>query len=312
MADVPAAGDGRPAADGAKGEALPCALVRPLRVHGGAANIDVPAVEHPQADLLAVEHPRLVRRRRIAQFLQWILAAPTPRGQGWRRPRQEAPVEGALEVPLDVVPALCPIPEEVAVRRRAEGRRLRPAEDLVDLVLGHLAARRPRGLPHGQAPLADDHGVLLQHPLVGLHMPQLLRKGLAVELVLEAVVAMHVEAYVLVRVAEHQLPLLRELVLGALEHGQHCGHTARRHAASPDGVDRPAVVLAEPSQRRLVRRLVADGDSRDAAAVTVAPAYDLDRLQREVHVPMLPLPSAMRALPPAARRLPALAAGAAV
>mmetsp|Transcript_27123 Transcript_27123/g.77848 ORF Transcript_27123/g.77848 Transcript_27123/m.77848 type:complete len:267 (+) Transcript_27123:1041-1841(+) len=167
-------------------------------------------------------------------------------------------------------------------------------------------------MPQREAPLPHDHGVLAEHLCVVADGPEVLCEGLAVELVLEAVVAVHVEAGVLVPVAGQLPPLGGDLGLRPLKERQEHRHVARGHARLADPVHGGVVEAAEPRQRDGVGRLVADSDAGDAFPRAVPRRHYLQRLQRLPDPPLLVVPRADRPLAPAAGSLATLAAGAAV
>mmetsp|Transcript_112310 Transcript_112310/g.362673 ORF Transcript_112310/g.362673 Transcript_112310/m.362673 type:complete len:225 (-) Transcript_112310:210-884(-) len=136
---------------------------------------------------------------------------------------------------------------------------------------------------------------------------QLLCQRFAIELVLKAMVAVDVKTDVLVSSPRHGMPLLDDNVLWSLENGQHHCHLTCRHPGTTDRIRCPVIVAAELSQWHRVGWLIADLHTSDTLVRLVAERYHLECLQGLGKPPVLPVPGALRPLPPAAGGLPALA-----
>mmetsp|Transcript_66724 Transcript_66724/g.145514 ORF Transcript_66724/g.145514 Transcript_66724/m.145514 type:complete len:308 (+) Transcript_66724:151-1074(+) len=127
---------------GGKRELLPQALFSESGTHLGPLYFGKLSVEGSKVDLVAKEDPGL-RGRGVQRLLQWILGAPVPVRQVVKMlSREQGPAPGYLKVPLNGV-GLLPVPEERAVRGTLVGLILQAAEELIDLPLLHLSARRP-------------------------------------------------------------------------------------------------------------------------------------------------------------------------
>mmetsp|Transcript_39096 Transcript_39096/g.93414 ORF Transcript_39096/g.93414 Transcript_39096/m.93414 type:complete len:211 (-) Transcript_39096:610-1242(-) len=200
-------------------------------------------MEDTQEDGVTVVNHRILRRR-MQHVLQGIFACAIPARKCQRGSLQEALVVGLLEVPILVLRILLPVPKERTVRSSPKGLQLLSCENTHHLVLVHIATCIPCSSAKTQRPLACHHGISLEHPNVFLDCSQLLSKGLAVEEVLKAVVAVHVEAHISVPAARGLRPLRHEGLFSfrALEDRENHGDTARIHASLSNDVHGPGIV----------------------------------------------------------------------